>query len=39
MVDESKVVEMNEEIKGEKDEVKSSKEDAILKEYEDTLGY
>ena len=39
MVDESKVVEMNEEVKEKKDEVKSSKADAILKEYEDTLGY
>jgi hypothetical protein len=39
MVDESKVVEMNEEVKEKKDEVKSSKEEAILKEYEDTLGY
>ena len=39
MVDESKVVDMNEEIKGEKDEVKSSEKEAILKEYEDTLGY
>ena len=38
MVDESKVVEMNEEVKEKKDEVKSSKEEAILKEYEDTLG-
>ena len=39
MVEESKVVEMNEEVKEKKDEVKASKEDAILKEYEDTLGY
>ena len=39
MVEESKVVEMNEEVKEKKDEVKSSKEEAILKEYEDTLGY
>ena len=39
MVDESKVVEMNEEVKEKKDEVKSSEKEAILKEYEDTLGY
>lgn len=39
MVDESKVVKMNEEVKEKKDEVKSSEKDAILKEYEDTLGY
>lgn len=34
MVDESKVVEMNEEVKEKKDEVKSSEKEAILKEYE-----
>lgn len=39
MVEESKVIEMNEEVKEKKDEVKSSEKDSILKEYEDTLGY
>ena len=39
MVEESKVIEMKEEMKEKNDEVKSSEKDAILKEYEDTLGY
>lgn len=39
MVEESKVVEINEELKEKNDRVKSSEKEAILKEYEDTLGY
>lgn len=39
MEEESKVVEMDEEVKEKNDKVKSSEKDAILKEYEDTLGY
>ena len=39
MVEESKVIELNEEVKEKKDEVKSFEKDSILKEYEDTLGY
>ena len=38
MVEELKVVEVNEEKNEKNDEVKSSENDAILKEYEDTLG-
>ena len=39
MVEELKVVEVNEDKNEKNDEVKSSEKDAILKEYEDTLGY
>lgn len=39
MVEESKVIEIKEEMKEKNDKVKSSEKDAILKEYEDTLGY
>lgn len=39
MVEESKVIEIKEEMKEKNDKVKSSEKDARLKEYEDTLGY
>ena len=39
MVEELKIVEVNEEKNEKNDERKSSEKDAILKEYEDTLGY
>ena len=39
MVEESKVIEIKEEMKEKNDKVKSSEKDAILKEYEHTLGY
>ena len=39
MVEASKVIEIKEEMKEKNDKVKSSEQEAILKEYEDTLGY
>ena len=39
MVEDLKVVEMNEELKEKTEKVKESEKEAILKEYEDTLGY
>ena len=39
MVEDLKVVEMNEELKENTEKVKESEKEAILKEYEDTLGY
>ena len=39
MIEELKVVEINKEKEEKNDEAKSSEKDAILKEYEYTLGY
>lgn len=39
MVEDLKVVEMNEELKENIEKVKESEKETILKEYEDTLGY
>ena len=39
MVEESKVIEIKEEMKEKNDKLKSSEKEDILKEYEDTLGY
>lgn len=39
MVNESKVIEMKDELRKENDRVEEQEKDTKLKEYEDTLGY
>ena len=39
MVNESKVIEMKDELRKENDSVEEQEKDTKLKEYEDTLGY
>lgn len=39
MVNESKVIEMKDELRKENDRVEQQEKDTKLKEYEDTLGY